>query len=172
MRLIALPIAALCLFAAACSRGPQQAAESAAPAPSVAVAEPAPVKPNPFPQWVFLAEQAGGGKVYYQPTTITRAPDGSTGDVWVEILYGNEQTYLIEDKTTRQTITYSRERVLFHFKCEDAQYAILERRLMGAGEEVAESIKTPMKSESDWREPRQGGVTAVTFGPACRAVKP
>jgi hypothetical protein len=111
------------------------------------------------------APYLGGG-----PVAIERAADKSTANIWVQILYGAEQKYVIEDKTTRQTITYNRERILFRFDCNKYTYAILERRLMGAGEDVAESIKTPITSDKDWRPVHDGGVTAVTLGPACQAV--
>ena len=107
MRLIAMPIAALCVFAAACERGTEQGAGSAAPAPSTAVAQAASAKPPVFPQWLQVANQAGGGAVYYHPASIVRLADKSAAEVWVEVLYGTEQSYVIEDKTTRQTITYT-----------------------------------------------------------------
>ena len=88
----------------------------------------------------------------------------------MQVLYGSDQTYVVEDKTTRQTITYTRERILFRFDCNKYKYAVLERRLMGAGEDVAETFKSPIKSDRDWRDVHDGGVSAVTLGPACQAV--
>jgi hypothetical protein len=161
---------ALSTILASCGPGEKTTAStSAAPAASVApLAETA--EGSPFPQWLQVANQAGGGAVYYHPASINRTADVSTSDIWVQVVYGEDQTYVIEDKTTRQTITYNRERILFKFDCNKITYAILERRLMGAGEEVAETFKTPIKSERDWRPVNDGGVTAVTYGPACQAV--
>lgn len=162
---------AIALTLAGCGPSPQVASTSTAPAASTAPAvAAAPAKPNVFPEWLMLANQAGGGAVYYHPASIERAADKSTGDIWVQVVYGEDQTYVVEDKTTRQTITYNRERIRFRFDCNKIQYAILERRLMGAGEEVAETFKTPIKSDRDWRPVHDGGVTAVTLGPACQAV--
>ncbi len=172
---VAFGVLAVALTLAAC--GPSNkttAATSAAPAtsgaPYLGGGPVAPAKPNVFPEWLQLANQAGGGAVYYHPASIERAADKSTANIWVQILYGADQKYVIEDKTTRQTITYNRERILFRFDCNKYTYAILERRLMGSGEDVAESIKTPIKSDKDWRPVHDGGVTAVTLGPACQAV--
>ncbi len=169
MRLIAMPIAALCLFAAACERAPEQPATSATPAPSTAVAQAALAKPDVFPQWLQVANQAGGGAVYYHPASIVRLPDASAAEVWVEVLFGTDQTYVTEDKTTRQTITYTRERFLFRFDCNRTKYVIVERRIMGAGETIAETIKTPAEAQNAWMDVNPGGVTAVTLGPACKA---
>lgn len=162
----AIGVLALALGAAACGPAPQNAATSGAPGAPAAVAS---AKPSPFPQWLQVANQAGGGAVYYHPASIERAANGATANIWVEILYGADQTYVIEDKTTRQTITYTRERILFRFDCNRLRYAILERRLMGAGEDVAETIRTPIKSDEEMRPVNDGGVTAVTMGPACVA---
>lgn len=158
----------IALTLAACGPSAQTAANSATPGASAAPAPAA--KPNPFPQWLQLANQAGGGAIYYHPASIVRAADGSTGDIWVQVLYGSDQTYVVEDKTTRQTITYTRERILFRFDCNKYKYAVLERRLMGAGEDVAETFKSPIKSDRDWHDVHDGGVSAVTLGPACQAV--
>lgn len=171
----AFAILAMPLALAACGQNTQSAATSAAPAApaassTAAVAAAPAAKKSPFAEWQLIANQKGGGAVFYHPSSIVRAADGSTGDVWVEIRYGEEQTYVVEDKTIRQTITYNRERILFTFTCSNANYAILERRLMGLGDDAVETIKTPIKSERDWRPSREGGVTAVTFGPACQSV--
>lgn len=160
----------LALVMAACGPHTGTSATSAAPGSSSVAPSMAQAKPSPFPQWLQIANQAGGGAVYYHPASIVRAADKSTSDIWVQIVYGSDQTYVIEDKTTRQTITYNRERILFRFDCNKYQYALLERRLMGQDEAVAETFKMPPPTERDWKDVHEGGVSAVALGPACEAI--
>lgn len=155
---------------AAC--GPkEQSASAPAGAPAAAGGAPAPAAAdNPFPEWLTIAQQKGGGMVQYHPATITRNPADETADVWVQVIYGTPQIYVSEDKIAVSKLTYQRERFLYRFDCTTPRYHIEERRIMGAGEQIAETIKTPMKSSAEFVEISDGGVATVAYNPGCKAV--
>ncbi|MGE3302968.1 MAG: hypothetical protein AB7M12_07615 [Hyphomonadaceae bacterium] len=167
---------ALAALAAAC--GPkQEAAAPPAAAPSAAAPSQAAsgvkgldwvaAREGQVPDWINIAHQAGGGDVDYNAKSVLR--DTATGitDVWVQITYRAPQTYQDEDATTTRQITYNKERVLFRYDCAKATFAIVERRIMGAGEAIEETIKTPPKP-ADFRATQDGGVSALVYGPTCR----
>ena len=141
------------LFAVSCGPAaePPAAATSAAPNPEQLAGGPVeptpPAKPSPFPQWLQIAQQAGGGSIQYHPASIQR--DSSTGiaDVWVQVIYAAPQIYTSESKVATQRIEYTRERFLFRFDCNNVKYAIMDRRIMGVGETVAEDIPTVTQND-------------------------
>lgn len=149
--------------------GPKEQSASA-PAAAGSAAPVAAAAKNPFPEWLTVAQQKGGGMVQYHPASIVRNPADHTADVWVQVIYGEPQTYVSEDKIAISKLTYQRERFLYRFDCESTRYHIEERRIMGAGEQVAETIKTPMKDTRDFVNITDGGVATVTYNPGCKAV--
>jgi hypothetical protein len=168
-------VAALALLTACGPKAEAPVAASAAP-PSDALAggpvDPsAPAKPSPFPPWLTIALQAGGGMVQYHPASIQRDAKTGIADVWIQVTYGSPQKYQTEDKIAVQTITYQRERYLYRFDCNATRYAVMDRRIMGDGEVIAEDIPTVTKAgEIPWAEVRAGGVANLAQGPACKAV--
>lgn len=165
------PLFVIGLLAACGPQGQSASAPAGAPAAGGAVAPAAaPAKDSPFPEWLTIAQQKGGGMVQYHPATITRNPADQTADVWVQVIYGTPQVYVSEDKIAVSRLTYQRERFLYRFDCTRPRYHIEERRIMGAGEQIAETIKTPMKSSAEFVDVSDGGVATVAYNPGCKAI--
>lgn len=153
---------------AAC--GPKEQSASAPAAGGAAAPASTAANDSPFPEWLTIAQQKGGGLVQYHPATITRNQADQTADIWVQVIYGTPQIYVSEDKIAVSKITYQRERFLYRFDCNTPRYHIEERRIMGAGEQVVETIKTPMKSSAEFVEVSDGGVAVVAYNPGCKAI--
>jgi hypothetical protein len=174
--MIGRSLVVLTLVAALAACGPKAPAPagSAASAPTAAADgknNPAPPrKDTPFPGWLTLANQAGGGIVQYQPESIKRDMATGIADVWLQIFYTEPHTFVADLKDVTQTITYVRERYLYRFDCKLARYHIMERRIMREGELVAETVPMPQRNPDDFTEIGEGGVAVVAYGPACKAV--
>jgi hypothetical protein len=168
--------AAVALALAAC--GPKAAAPGAASvAPSSTTLAGGPVEPTPpatkpvFPQWLEIARQAGGGAVQYHPASIQRDPKTKIADMWIQIIYSEPHTFVVNHPTAVEKITYQIERFLYRIDCEGARFAIMDRRIMGEGETVAQDIPTSTKpGETPWQDIEQGGVAEVAYDPACKAI--
>jgi hypothetical protein len=155
----------------ACGPKAAETASSTPPAAAGGTNNPAPPQANNvFPGWLTLANQAGGGIVQYQPESIKR--DAATGiaDVWVQLIYTEEHTFVADLKDVTQTTKYIRERYLYRFDCKLARFHIMERRIMRENELVAETIPMPMRDDNDYTDVSAGGVAQVAYGPACKAV--
>jgi hypothetical protein len=169
--MIARLIAPLFVIGLLAACGPKEQSASAGGAPAAAGAPAsAPAKESPFPEWLTVAQQKGGGMVQYHPASIVRNPADQTADIWVQVIYGEPQIYVSEDKIAVSKITYQRERFLYRFDCTKPRYHIEERRIMSAGETVVETIKTPMKSSVEFMDIPDGGVSTVTYNPGCKAL--
>ena len=121
-----------------------------------------------LPDWLLVARQRDCarsdcvGEVLFNQRTITRNPDG-TADIWLEVRHGNPLAYPIETASTRTTITFNTERLHYRFKCAEAQFTVLERQIMGAGDTVvARENPQPI-----FRAPVDGSVTPVVMPIAC-----
>jgi hypothetical protein len=171
----------LCIFTlAACGQ------QSAAPAPSTGAGEASSTAPGEgepvllgtarnLPDWLLIARQrdcrgegaddrACLGEVHYNQRTITRAADGSTADIWVQVRHGQPQRYQIEDATTETTIRFTTQRLHYRFNCAEQKFFVVERQIMGAGETVVARDEPTQV----YRAPVRGSVTAIVLPIACR----
>jgi hypothetical protein len=165
-------IAALtCLFTlAACGQSGTPASGSTAQAP----AEPGSVmlgSTQNLPDWLLVARQrdcdAGEhcplGEVLFNQRTISRNADG-TADIWIMVRHGAPQLYSLEDARTQTAIHFNVERLHYRFNCENSQFIVVERQIMGANDTVvAHDNPRPI-----YRAPVPGSATGVIEPIACR----
>jgi predicted small lipoprotein YifL len=129
-----------------------------------------------LPDWLLVARQRDCrgetpaedreclGEVHFNQRTITRAADGSTADIWVQVRHGQQQVYQIEDATTETTVRYRTQRLHYRFDCTEQKFFVVERQIMGAGETVvARDEPTQI-----YRAPVAGSITAIVLPIACR----
>lgn len=179
MKFLMRKLAALfCLFTlAACgqqaSQAPAEPGQAAAPGETDSVIL---GSTQNLPDWLLVARQRDCrgetpdedreclGEVHFNQRTITRAADGSTADIWVQVRHGQPQAYEVEDATTETTIRYTLQRLHYRFNCNDQQFVVVERQIMGAGETVvARDHPTQI-----FRAPVRGSITAIVMPIACR----
>lgn len=165
-------IAALtCLFTlAACGQSATPVTSSAAAAPG----EPGSVmlgSTQNLPDWLLVARQRDcdvgencqRGEVLFNQRTITRNADG-TADIWIMVRHGSPQLYSLEDAHTQTTIHFDTERLHYRFNCENSQFIVVERQIMGANETVvARDNPRPI-----YRAPLPGSATGILEPIACR----
>lgn len=124
--------ALICLFTlAAC--GQPTAPQGQAPAPqsegSVLLGS-----TQNMPDWLLVLRTTEGGTVHFNQRTITR--QNGLADIWLQVRYGHPQAWDASDETTERTIRFDVERMHYRFNCTDETFVIVERQIMGAGEEV------------------------------------
>lgn len=175
-RLYFVAAAAVALALTACGPKTDTTSTAGSAAPSSELAG-GPVEPTPpakkpvFPQWLEIARQAGGGAVQYHPASIQRDPKTKIADMWIQIIYSEPHTFVVDHPTAVEKISYVRERFLYRIDCENARFAIMDRRIMGEGEDVAQDIPTVTKpGQTPWQDIEQGGVAEVGYDPACKAI--
>lgn len=129
-----------------------------------------------LPDWLLVARQRDCrgetpaddreclGEVHFNQRTITRSADGSTADIWIQVRHGQPQAYQIEDASTETTIRYTTQRLHYRFNCNEQQFMVIERQIMGAGETVV-ARDNPTQI---YRAPVRGSITAVVMPIACR----
>lgn len=124
-----------------------------------------------LPDWLLVARQrdcdpgenCGRGEVMFNQRTITRNADG-TADIWIQVHHASPQLYSLEDEHTETTIHFELERLQYRFNCSNAQFIVVERQIMGAGETVvARDHPRPI-----YRAPAAGSVTGIIEPIACR----
>lgn len=130
-----------------------------------------------LPDWLLVARQRDDcpsdalpsectlGDITFNQRTITRHGDG-TADIWVQVRHGRRQPYQISSDTSTTTIHYTVERLHYRFKCAEAQFFVVERQILGAGETVIAHDEPPQI----YRAPVSGSVTGVIMPIACRGV--
>jgi predicted small lipoprotein YifL len=173
--------ALVCIFTlAACGQpasGPQgQTPQAEAPAGENNIDSVVLGSASNLPDWLLVARQRDCrgenptedreclGEVHFNQRTITRAADGSTADIWVQVRHGQPQVYQIEDATTETTIRYTTQRLHYRFNCAEQKFFVVERQIMGAGETVvARDEPTQI-----YRAPVAGSITAIVLPIACR----
>lgn len=124
-----------------------------------------------LPDWLLVARQrdcAPGegcprGDVHFNQRTITRNADG-TADIWIQVRHGLPQLYQLESETTETTIRFELERLHYRFNCTTAEFIVVERQIMGAGETVVARDQP----RAIYRAPVRGSATAIIQPIACR----
>jgi hypothetical protein len=128
-----------------------------------------------LPDWLLVARQRDCrgegaadqdclGQVHFNQRTITRSADGSAADIWVQVTHGQEQLYQYETETTRTTIRYTQQRLHYRFNCNEQQFTLVERQIMGSNEVVVARDEP----RQIYRAPVQGSVTHIVMPIACR----
>jgi hypothetical protein len=171
-------LAAACLLAlAAC--GEQQSSAPAASLPTDPSAQVRVVLPmSPVsPDWIEIARQRDCprvgeldkdrcpyGRVFYNRHTITRSVDGTVANIWTQTDHGAPQLFLAETETAEVSIRYTRMRLHYRFKCDDATFAIIERQIMGEGDAVVHREQP----REIYRQPATWSAVALLMPVACR----
>jgi hypothetical protein len=153
-------IAALGLLALA-GCGPKEADKAAAPPQSsgdVLLGS-----TQSLPDWLLIAHQSGGGDIHFNQRTISRDGQGHA-DIWTQVRYGSQQIYAGSDGQTSTVVRYNIERIHYRFNCQNEQFTIVERQIMGAGETV---VARDQPREL-YRATPQSGVARIVLPIACR----
>lgn len=145
-----------------------------APPPPAAAAgadQPCPPWRNPFPprspEWIQVARDRSGGFVQFKPGGVTR--DARTCEVTapVRVLYEQPQLWS-SSETGGVEVQYYKEEFDFRFRCARGEMAMVGRRLLGAGDRVAQVVPLPFANRpEDWRPIPPQGVSAVIREPVC-----
>ena len=125
--------AIVCLFTlAACG---QPAAPNGAQAPAAEGNGPVVLATTRnMPDWLLVLRTTEGGTIHFNQRTITRQ-DG-LADIWLQVRYGRQQAWDASDETTDRVIRYDVERMHYRFNCAEETFVIVERQIMGSGDQV------------------------------------
>lgn len=130
--------------------------------------------PNPYFEkfrgigspWQFLRATTDGGKIEFNPFSISCNPRTGERDVWIQITNRTPDIYKVEDAQTIQTITFNRVRYQYRIDCIGRRYTLIEQQWMGdAPEAVAHEEK--MAGAEAMRPISDGGVGSALIGPTC-----
>ncbi|GAM97092.1 hypothetical protein U91I_00715 [alpha proteobacterium U9-1i] len=160
MKSFTRPLAALALIALAACGQPAEA-----PAPGAAPVNEGPVvlsTTRNMPDWLFILRTNDGGTIHFNQRTITRH-DG-LADIWLQVRYGRQQLWQSETETTESVIRFELERIHYQFNCESEQFVIVERQIMGAGEQVVARDEP----RQIWRNTPETGAARHILPIACR----
>lgn len=126
--------AVICLFTLAACGQPSAPADQA---PAEATTENGAVvlgTTRNMPDWLLVLRTTEGGTVHFNQRTITR--ENGLADIWLQVRYGHTQAWDASDESTDRVIRYDVERMHYRFNCADETFVIVERQIMGAGDEV------------------------------------
>jgi predicted small lipoprotein YifL len=90
--------------------------------------------PQGLPDWLLVLRTNDGGTIHFNQATITR--ENGMADIWLQVRYGRSQAWDASDETTERTIRYDVERMHYRFNCAEGTFVIVERQIMGSGDEV------------------------------------
>jgi hypothetical protein len=165
------------LALAAC--GDQEPAAPATPLPSDPSAQVRVVLPmsRMSPDWVEVArqrdcpaigevakERCPYGSVHYNRQTVTRSVDGTVANIWTQVTHGAPQLFQAETERTETSIRYTRERMLYRFKCNEGTFAIIERQIMGDNDTVVQRDQP----REIYRTPARWSPVAILMPIACQ----
>jgi hypothetical protein len=119
------------------------------------------------PDWQQLVRQANGLRVEFNPFTIVCDPAKRQRDVAVQLIYDKSMRETFKDGDITSSIAYNRERYRYRFDCVARTFAILDRSLMGSGEQVAYQVRMADPANVVMRPIADGGVAAVVAPPTC-----
>ena len=164
MKYIVTALAILSL--AACDANPPGKGHAPAPGQSGSVAL---GSTQDLPDWLLVARQRDCeirdcvGQVYFNQRTITRSADG-TADIWVQTDHAREQDYVQESAHTVTTLHFTRERNHYRFKCNEGQFTIVERQIIGA----RDTVVAHDEYNQPYRNPAPDSLVPVILPIACR----
>ncbi len=87
-----------------------------------------------MPDWLLVLRTTEGGTVHFNQRTITR--QNGLADIWLQVRYGQTQIWDASDESTERVIRYDVERMHYRFNCAEETFVIVERQIMGSGEQV------------------------------------
>jgi hypothetical protein len=125
-----------------------------------------------MPDWLLIAYQreicppgdnCPRGEVHFNQRTITRNQDG-TADIWIQVRHGVMQRFAVEAEQTITRVSYELERLQYRFNCENGEFIVVERQIMGPDDTVVARDQPA----AVYRAPVQGSVTGLLFPIACR----
>lgn len=123
------------------------------------------------PDWQQLVRQRDGLRVEFNPFTIVCDPATARREVGVQLLHENAKRESFRDGNITTEIPFNRERYRYLFDCAAQTYAILDRSIMGQGEQVAREIRMADPKAPEMRPIAPGGVAAVVAPPTCSTGK-
>ncbi|MBL8546040.1 MAG: hypothetical protein JNL81_06220 [Hyphomonadaceae bacterium] len=127
--------ALICLFTlAACGQPAAPAGE--APATGAAQSDGSVLlgSTQNMPDWLLVLRTTEGGTVHFNQRTITR--QNGLADIWLQVRYGHPQAWDASDESTERVVRYDVERMHYRFNCAEETFVIVERQIMGSGEQV------------------------------------
>lgn len=135
--------------------------------------------PNPYfekarglgSDWQFLRATNDGGKVEFNPFVIDCNPQTGERDIPIQITHLRADQKVVEDATTIQTITFTRERFLYRIDCVNRQFALLERQWMSDGADQVAHREVTETAATGLRPIEAGGIVDALIGPACSTGK-
>lgn len=121
--------------------------------------------------WQFLRYTSGRAnerdKIDFNPFSITCNPTTGARDVWIQITHPAASIKTVEDETTIQEISYTRERYLYRIDCVGRKFAVLEQLWMGDGPEEVAHRERLAGDAPDLRPISPGGIAEALAGPTC-----
>lgn len=119
-------------------------------------------------EWYQIARQADGAFIQFAPKQMVCDRAARRVDAAIQIIHRNAQTAAFEDAEAIERIEYTRERYLYRIDCANRTFAIVQRQIMGAGEQVLKTVPMLRNDEGDWRPITTRGPVSQLEGPACR----
>jgi hypothetical protein len=129
-----------------------------------------------LPDWLFVARQRDCardaapaercplGEVHFNQRTISRDAAAGTADIWIQVRHGRPQLFAYETDTTTAEVRFEVERLHYRFNCQTEEFIVVERQIMGPGEDVVARDEP----RAIFRAPVQGSVTGIIMPIACR----
>lgn len=118
--------------------------------------------PQGLPDWLLVLRTTEGGTVHFNQRTVTR--ENGFADIWLQVRYGHTQAWDASDEGAQRTIRFDVERMHYRFNCADGTFVIVERQIMGSGDDVV-ARDNPQQI---YRRTPSTGVAAHMMPIACR----
>lgn len=122
-----------------------------------------------LPDWLLIARQRDCeiqnciGQVFFNQRSITRTADG-TADIWIQTDHAIAQDYVVDNPHSVTTLRFTRERQHYRFKCNESQFIVVERQIMGANDTVIAHDEYPQV----FRTPVPDSLVPIIMPIACR----
>lgn len=116
------------------------------------------------PLWLQVARTRDGAFVQFSPRGVRRDPITCETAASVRILHRAAQDWSSSDG--RIELSYSKEILVYRFRCAASQFLLTERRFLGSGETTVHAESYPA-DEAAWRPISAGGPAGILWGPIC-----
>jgi hypothetical protein len=121
---------------------------------------------NLLPQWIPIANTAGGGSVSYDLKGAKRALGEGRNEVTLQVRHATPEQWRLAEEGGERLISYQLEQVVMRFDCAKETFQVLERRVLEADGAVIERLVTP---DAPAQLVAENGLALVARDPACAA---
>lgn len=121
------------------------------------------------PLWLQVARTRQGAFVQFSPRKVRRDPVTCETEAHVRILHREPQQWTSDDGQV--DVLYSKETLVYRFRCASSAFLLTERRFLGADDEITHS-ESYAQDEQAWRPISSGGPAAILWGPICQPPRP